>query len=95
MGRECGRRVDVVGGKGQHAFFGGLLEARDVGRCYFYVRIEVSRIWTIVIPSQLNQSKQIPLYPLPSLLPAVPVCSAVCAQKSWGKVLTLSTQGRT
>lgn len=34
MGGECGRRVDVVVLKGQDAFFGGLLEAHDVGRCY-------------------------------------------------------------
>lgn len=33
MGGECGRRVDVVGRKGQDAFFGGSLKARHFGRC--------------------------------------------------------------
>lgn len=94
MGRECGRRVDVVGRKGQHAFFGGVLEAHDVGRCYWGYE---DRGQQDLDHSGLNQSKQIPLYS-PDIIAAPPLlslCIRVCTQKPWGKVLTLSTLRRT
>lgn len=57
MGGEGGRRVDVAGRKKQDAFFGGLLKAHDVADATENAWLEVSRIWTIALPSQLYHFK--------------------------------------
>lgn len=57
MDGEGGRRVDVAGRKKQDTFFGGLLKAHDVADATENVRIAVSRIWTIALPSQLDHFK--------------------------------------
>lgn len=63
-----------MGRKGQHAFFGGLLEAHDVGRCYRGCedRGQQNLDHSDSISSQLNQSKQIPLHP-PAIIAAPPL----------------------
>lgn len=105
MGGEGGGRVDVAGREEQDAFFGGacwgLVTLADATE---NVRIEVSRISTIAIPSQVDHSKHPPPPPPPcchlSTSPSVLFFSLslsipVCTQKPWGKVLTLSTLRRT